>query len=125
CSSVAAAERLKFWLTGAPVSATGAELGWKPSLRATTVTVVPLAEVGAVKVYRPLSSVNPPTRSAGILTLAPTIGVPPVPVTWPLMVVPCAGASAGVTPNTTLAIARKREILPVIPIHTSQKVKLG
>src|SRR5213075_1879555 len=72
-----------------------------------------------------LSSVNPPTRSAGILTLAPTIGVPPVPVTWPLMVVPCAWASAGVTPNTTLAIARKREILPVIPIHTSQKVKLG
>src|SRR6266513_2778603 len=40
------------------------------------------------------------------------------------MVVPCAWAKVGASP-ITLAIARKREILPVIPIHTSQKVKLG
>ena len=66
------------------------ELGVKPSLRATTVTEVPVADVGAVNVYRPSASVNAPTRSVGMLTLAPTTGAPPVPVTWPLMVVPCA-----------------------------------
>jgi len=83
-------ERLKFWTTGAPLSVTCAELGWKPSRRAVTVTVVPVALAGAVKVNRPWSSVNPPTWSVGMLTLAPTTGAPPEPVTWPLTFVPCA-----------------------------------
>ena len=52
-----------------------------------------------------------------MLTLAPTTGAPPVPVTWPLMVVPCAWANAGDSPSTAPATARKRETLPVIPIQ--------
>src|SRR2546423_10150377 len=52
-----------------------------------------------------------------MLTLAPASGAPPVPVTKPLMVVPCACANAGDSPSTAPATARKREILPVIPIQ--------
>src|SRR5256885_4069051 len=59
-----------------------------------------------------------------MLTLAPTIGAPPAPVTWPLMVVPCACASAGANPNT-LAIARKRVNLPVIPIRHLAESETG
>src|SRR4051812_17025940 len=88
------------------------------------VTDVPVTEGGAVNVYRPSASVNPPTRSVGILTLAPTTGTPPAPVTAPLMVVPCACASAGLSPKT-LAIARKREILPVIPIQHLAESEIG
>src|SRR3954470_19563709 len=115
-SSVAVVDKLKFWDTADPFTATWAELGLKPRRRAVTVMVVPLADAGTVKVYLPWSSVNPPTRSVGTLTLAPTTGAPPVPVTWPLTVVPWACAYAGANPSTTAATARKRAILPVIPI---------
>src|SRR3982751_2922998 len=60
-----------------------------------------------------------------MLTLAPTTGAPPAPVTWPLMVVPCACANAGTDPSTTADIARKREILPVIPIQHLAESETG
>src|SRR5438552_2923293 len=90
--------------------------------RAVSVTS-PVTPAGTVNRYMPSASAVAPTRSVGILTVAPASGAPPTAaVTFPVTVVAsCADATAGSRPSSTSPLLRmerttERSVVMDIPL---------